>query len=160
MLAVLLAAVTDARLTTDLRTAVAKALGDRGDRRAVTGLRTVLARPGHDGAARRLAVAAATALGKLGDDSGLPLVRQALTDEWSVVRRAAYLAVEVLRAADTQVWAKALRDAAADVRCAAVDGLLRIGTPEAVDLLIPLTEDTDPDVAEYCAQVMGGASAW
>ncbi|MFD3911036.1 HEAT repeat domain-containing protein [Streptomyces sp. NPDC058603] len=142
--------------TTDLRAAVAEALGDRGDMHAIDGLRTTLTEIGSgqsDGEHRWLKVKTATALAKLGDAGGLAVAVDALGDEWAPVRWGAVQAIEVLRPPNAvELLSPLIHDP--DVRHDAIRSLAEVGTPEAIDVLIPLADDPDRDVAELCVMTV------
>ncbi|MGW1994945.1 HEAT repeat domain-containing protein [Embleya sp. NPDC001921] len=157
VLAALSGVLSDAGRTPDLRRAAASALGVHGDPAAVEGLRAALVyADSDDGELRALALEAAMTLAKLGDTSGSSLSVAALHDESPLVRELAVRALDLLRPPGAvRLWAEALCDPDNHVRRSAMWALVDVGTPEAVELVLPLADDLDPDLAENCAVLVG-----
>ncbi|GCD97054.1 HEAT repeat domain-containing protein [Embleya hyalina] len=149
--------LSDAGRTPDLRRAAAAALGVHGDPAAVEGLRAALVyADSDDGELRALALEAAMALAKLGDTSGSSLSITALHDESPLVRELAVRALDLIRPPGAvRLWAQALGDPDNHVRFSAMWALVEVGTPEAIELVLPLADDPDPDLAENCAVLVG-----
>ncbi|MEV4146891.1 HEAT repeat domain-containing protein [Amycolatopsis sp. NPDC049691] len=95
-----------------------------------------------------LVVAAAAAAAKLGDHSGFPAVARLLEVDFPPTRaRAATCLQLVVGSKMLEVLDRAINDADAEVREAAVDPLFLLGTPDSIDILIEHVDDRDDNVA-------------
>ncbi|HEY7070502.1 MAG TPA: HEAT repeat domain-containing protein [Acidimicrobiales bacterium] len=143
------------------RSMVAQALGDFGDPAAVGPLQAVVAanRREYDETENpALLLRAAEALAKLGDHGACDAVLEILASPSEMGRS---LAATVLRLVTGPGVVEALaraatRDRSREVRAAAVDPLALLGTPEAVEALVPVCQDDVDDVAVRAHVRLGG----
>jgi hypothetical protein len=160
-LAALLAKLDDEAWYEPDRSVVAEALGDFGDPAAVSPLQAVVAanRREYDETENpALLLRAAEALAKLGDHSAAGAVLEILASPSEMGRS---LAAGVLRLVTGPGMVEALARAATEdrsreVRAAATDPLGLLGTPEAVEALIPVCQDEADDVAIRAHVRLGG----
>jgi len=114
---------------------------------------------GRSSSSPALRAAVLGALGSIGGEGPLKAVRSALRDRDPSVREAALGALARLRAGEEEalaVLAAGLADERWTVRLAAARRLAEIGSPEAVDLLVPrLAEETGKPRADLASLLRG-----
>ncbi|MFP4113210.1 MAG: HEAT repeat domain-containing protein [Spirochaetota bacterium] len=119
--------------STDVRSAVIRALGDAGSTEGLPLLTTIVADEFEESALRQYA---AESLGKIGSEESVPLLTQLLSSDDSNLRAYATHALGYYDTDETrELLVDALRDSFWRVRVAALEGLAEQGAEHAIDAI-------------------------